>query len=321
MLAGHFSRLSGDTALELLIELTAIVHPQIITDVSNDLLEVSTIQEYQCALVALNPDRERSLTATTWCQKCQLSEMLPSLQIANVHLLLCCVNCTHVSRVNRLVLEAFDNTIYYHVEVVTWVSLSEHIVALVQSFYREHIEKLDPLILVHAGKEVNGVYERGVNVAALASLLYDDTLEDLSVNDLTNTILHSLNSCSSLTVVQESDLTEPNSCTDILLECDFLIEFRILGIGPLLVYSDFNAALVQNEVFMANVTKLNDNLTVLIDSFGHGASKCLQIVLIEVLSKERLLEDSSDPLELVGGFLILGRDEVIFYLLLALIGL
>ena len=99
----------------------------------------------------------------------------------------------------------------------------------------------------------------------------------------------------SLVIVQKSKLAKADHREgsvrllvglDFFDEVDVRLEVPVLGIGPLVVDSDFADSLCQHEVFLANVAVFDDFLPLLCVLFEHRVCQHLKLGLIEVFGEK-----------------------------------
>lgn len=213
---------------------------------------------------------------------------------------------------------ALNLTLFNDEEVVTLVTLMEHIFIFVHFIDLEAVKQLNFLILLQILEEFDLVEVFKVDVATADRVHCDDLLKDISLEYPSVTVCDSSDGGSPLVVVEECDFSEANQFIILrlehLLDCDMICEIGVVWIGTWLVHSDFNLTVCEGKVLRAHLTVLNDRLPLLKATIEHGFGKHLVVLRVRVLCQERSFEKGYEGLLT---FFRLGEgwsDEIFEYL-------
>ena len=111
-------------------------------------------------------------------------------------------------------------------------------------------------------------------------------------------MLSSTDRCCALIIVEEGNLSETDAGAYEFREGHFISKVRILRISTLLVHQDFDRSLVEDVVFIPEVSIGDDVIIRIVSTLLHGQGQGRQILPRQVLRQEGVSQHRDYPVDL-----------------------
>lgn len=200
--------------------------------------------------------------------------------------------------------DACDFSLFYDEEILTFISLFEHVVIVLKVMRLQSIDKLKLLGFLERIKQCYFLQKAGLNNSLVYARLNYDGLEGLAVENVGLALFFCFNGGGSFVVVHQSNFSEACTFGQYFGEKHLRFKLRISWMGVSLIDHNLDTTLRQNEVLVANIAILDDEITLTELPGLHRTSDPLDIFSFKFLAEKRLLEQADDFLELFRWFWI-----------------